>query len=109
MGTCSVLLVENGLIVLHSAVFLGKLDLLGEISLPVCVELARMGSVRLGNQDGVRDSCFGLDCLRVRNVVVALSVNHVDWYSYLVEWDRNLVVFHVNEHCFPELFWPAST
>jgi hypothetical protein len=90
-------------------VFLSELDLLGEVSLPVGVELARMGSVRLSNQDGVRHSCFGLDCLRVWNVVVALSVNHVDWYGYLVEWDRNLVVFHVNEHCFPELFWPAST
>jgi len=107
--TCSVHLVENGLVVLHSAVFLSELDLLGEVSLPVGMELARMGSVRLSNQDGVRHSFFGLDCLRVWNVVVALSVNHVDWYGYLVEWDRNLVVFHVNEHCFPELFWPAST
>ena len=107
--TFSVYLVKNGLVVLHSTVFLGKRDLLGEVSRPVCVVLYRMASVRLGNQDGVRDSCFGLDCLSVRNVVVTVSVNHVDWHSYLLEWDLFLVVFHVNEHCFPECFWPAST
>jgi len=58
--TCSVHLVENGLVVLHSAVFLSELDLLGEVSLPVGMELARMGSVRLSNQDGVRHSFFWL-------------------------------------------------
>ena len=88
--------VKCSLIKFQASVLFGKGKLLIDVSIPVFVELARVSSAFLGNQDRIFDSLVTSDSVGVVNVIVAISMNHVSWNSDLIKWEDIFVVIQVD-------------
>jgi len=94
------------LVVFHSTLLFSESKLLVNMLVPVWVVLTRMSTFLLSDQNGMRNTFVSSFSIRVVDVVIAVSVNHVNRNGFrnLLKWDFVFVVLQIDKHCVPALW-----